>query len=169
MIKAFLIVITLISLFANNLLHAETKTLNENNVFEPFIFMIGMDFSNIQTKFNLEKKTPGVNFIKESNWYILKTPVGSISLQEWRGKLHCVAYDIDVNDVELKEQTIEYLFEKYKNSFDWIDRVDNGLYISYESSNDSIQGIYSYSLGATVSFTSNEVRKAETKIRFPNL
>ncbi|WP_228714967.1 hypothetical protein [Acinetobacter pullicarnis] len=69
----------------------------------------------------------------------------------------------------MKEQTIEYLFEKYKNSFDWIDRVDNGLYISYESSNDSIQGIYSYSLGATVSFTSNEVRKAETKIRFPNL
>ncbi|MCH4249062.1 MAG: hypothetical protein LKF82_14765, partial [Acinetobacter populi] len=62
-----------------------------------------------------------------------------------------------------------YLFEKYKNNFEWVDGVDNGFYVSYESSNDSIQGIYAYSLGTTISFTTNEIRKAETKIRFPNL
>ena len=70
---------------------------------------------------------------------------------------------------EVKKKLSDYLFEKHKNNFEWIDRVDNGFYISYESSNDSIQGIYAYSLGTTISFTSNEIRQAETKIRFPNL
>lgn len=161
--------LVMISISINHLLHAETNTLNTNKVLEPFIFEIGSNFSEIQTKFSLEAKTSGVNFIKESNWYNLKTPIGFISLQEWQGKLHCIAYDIDTDDIEIKKKIIEYLFEKYKNSFDWVGRVDNGFYISYESSNDSIQGIYSYSLGTTISFTSNEIRKAETKIRFPNL
>ena len=79
------------------------------------------------------------------------------------------AYEIDIDDVEVKKKLSDYLFEKHKNNFEWIDRVDNGFYISYESSNDSIQGIYAYSLGTTISFTSNEIRQAETKIRFPNL
>ncbi len=169
MLKVFIIVMALISISINHLLHAETNTLNSNKVLEPFIFEIGSDFSDIQTKFSLEAKTSGVNFIKESNWYRLKTPVGFISLQEWQGKLHCIAYEIDTDDIEIKNKLINYLFEKYKNNFEWMDRVDNGFYISYESSNDSIQGIYAYSLGTTISFTSNEIRKAETKIRFPNL
>lgn len=169
MLKAFLLVMTLISISINHLLYAETNTLNPNKVLEPFIFEIGSNFSDIQTKFNLEAKTSGVNFIKESNWYRLKTPVGFISLQEWQGKLHCIAYDIDTNDIDLKKNLIDYLFEKYKNNFEWVDGVDNGFYVSYESSNDSIQGIYAYSLGTTISFTTNEIRKAETKIRFPNL
>ena len=169
MSKAFFILMAFILLFTNSLLHAETNTLNQDKVLKPFIFEIGSDFSTIQTKFNLEKHTPNVNFIKESNWYILATPVGPISLQEWQGKLHCIAYDIDTNDIELKKKIIEFLFEKYKMNFEWVNRVDNGFYISYESSNDSIQGIYAYSLGTTISFTSNEIRKAETKIRFPNL
>ncbi|MCH4249122.1 MAG: hypothetical protein LKF82_15065, partial [Acinetobacter populi] len=94
---------TLISISINHLLYAETNTLNPNKVLEPFIFEIGSNFSDIQTKFNLEAKTSGVNFIKESNWYRLKTPVGFISLQEWQGKLHCIAYDIDTNDIDLKK------------------------------------------------------------------
>ena len=169
MLKVFILVMSLISISINHLLHAETNTLNSNKVLEPFIFEIGSDFSDIQTKFSLEAKTSGVNFIKESNWYRLKTPVGFISLQEWQSKLHCIAYDIDTDDIEIKNKLVNYLFEKYKNNFEWVDRVDNGFYISYESSNDSIQGIYAYSLGTTISFTSNEIRKAETKIRFPNL
>ena len=169
MLKAFMLVMTLISISINHLLHAETNMLNTNKILEPFIFEIGSNFSEIQTKFSLEAKTSGANFIKESNEYILKTPIGFISLQEWQGKLHCIAYEIDTDDIEIKKKIIEYLFEKYKNNFEWIGRVDNGFYISYESSNDSIQGIYAYSLGTTISFTSNEIRKAETKIRFPNL
>lgn len=169
MFKAFMLVVALVSTFINNLSHAETNTLNANKVLEPFIFEIGSNFSDIQTKFSLEAKNSGVNFIKESNWYRLKTPVGLISLQEWQGKLHSIAYEIDIEDVEIKKKLSDYLFEKYKNNFEWIDRVDNGFYISYESSNDSIQGIYAYSLGTNISFTSNEIRKAETKVRFPNL
>ncbi len=75
------------------------------------------DFSDIQTKFSLEAKNSGVNFIKESNWYRLKTPVGFISLQEWQGKLHCIAYEIYTDDIEIKNKLINYLFEKYKNNF----------------------------------------------------
>ena len=168
MFKAFMLVVALISTSINNLSHAETNTLNANKALEPFIFKIGSNFSNIQTKFSLEAKTSEVNFIKESNWYRLKTPVGFISLQEWQGKLHSISYEIDIDDVEIKTKLINYLFEKYKNDFEWIDQVDNGFYISYESSNDSIQGILAYSLGTTISFTSNEIRKAETKVRFPN-
>jgi len=169
MLKAFMLVVVLISTSINNLSHAETNTLKANMILEPFIFEIGSNFSDIQTKFSLEAKTSGVNFIKESNWYRLKTPVGFISLQEWKGKLHSIAYEIDIDDVETKKKLINYLFEKYKNNFEWVERVDNGFYISYESSNDSIQGIHAYSLGTTISFTSNEIRKAETKVRFPNL
>lgn len=169
MLKAFMLVMALILTSINHLLHAEADTLNSNKVLEPFIFKIGSNFSDIQNKFSLEEKTSGVNFIKESNWYKLKTPVGFVSFQEWQGKLHSVAYEIDIEDIEIKKRINDYLFEKYKNNFEWIDRVDNGFYISYESSNDSIQGIYAYSLGTTISFTSNEIRKAETKIRFPDL
>ncbi|TCH60994.1 hypothetical protein E0409_15335 [Acinetobacter sp. ANC 4862] len=169
MLKAFMLVMALILTSINHLLHAETNRLNSNKILEPFIFEIGSNFSDIQNNFNLEAKTSGVNFIKESNWYRLKTPVGFISLQEWQGKLHCIAYDINIDDIEIKKKLSDYIFEKYKNNFEWVDRVDNGFYVSYESSNDSIQGIYAYSLGTTISFTSNEIRKAETKIRFPNL
>ena len=169
MFKAFMRVVALVSTSINNLSHAETNTLNEDKVLEPFIFEIGSNFSDIQTNFSLEPKNSGVNFIKESNWYRLKTPVGFISLQEWQGKLHSIAYEINIEDVEVKKKLRDYLFEKHKNNFEWIDRVDNGFYISYESSNDSSQGVYAYSLGTTISFTSNEIRQAETKIRFPNL
>ena len=169
MFKALMLVVALVSTSINNLSHAETNILNANKVLEPFIFEIGSNFSDIRTNFSLEPKNSGINFIKESNWYRLKTPVGFISLQEWQGKLHSIAYEIDIDDVEVKKKLSDYLFEKHKNNFEWIDRVDNGFYISYESSNDSIQGIYAYSLGTTISFTSNEIRQAETKIRFPNL
>ena len=167
MLKASMLVVALILTSINHLSHAEIKTLNSNVVLEPFIFEIGSNFSDIQNRFSLEVKTSEVNFIKESNWYRLKTPVGLISFQEWKGKLHSIAYNFD--NIEIEKGLVEYLFEKYKNNFEWVGRVDNGFYISYESSNDSIQGIYAYSLGTTISFTSNEIRKAETKIRFPNL
>lgn len=70
MLKAFMLIMTLISI--NHLLHAETNKLNTNKILEPFIFEIGSNFSEIQTKFSLEAKTSGANFIKESNEYILK-------------------------------------------------------------------------------------------------
>ncbi|WP_180128598.1 MULTISPECIES: hypothetical protein [unclassified Acinetobacter] len=169
MFKVLMLVVAFVSTSINNLSYAETNTLNANKVLEPFIFEIGSNFSDIQSKFSLEVRNSGVNFIKESKWYKLNTPVGFIFLQEWQGKLHCIAYEIDTDNIEIKKELINYLFEKYKNNFEWIGRVDNGFYISYESSNDSIQGIYAYSLGTTISFTSNEIRKAETKIRFLNL
>lgn len=100
MLKAFMLVMALILTSINHLLHAEADTLNSNKVLEPFIFKIGSNFSDIQNKFSLEEKTSGVNFIKESNWYKLKTPVGFVSFQEWQGKLHSVAYEIDIEDIE---------------------------------------------------------------------
>jgi len=63
MFKAFMLVVALVSTFINNLSHAETNTLNANKVSEPFIFEIGSNFSDIQTKFSLEAKNSGVNFI----------------------------------------------------------------------------------------------------------
>lgn len=121
MFKALMLVVALVSTSINNLSHAETNTLNANKVLEPFIFEIGSNFSDIQTNFSLEPKTSGVNFIKESNWYRLKTPVGFISLQEWQGKLHSIAYEIDIDDVEVKKKLSDYLFEKHKNNFEWIE------------------------------------------------
>lgn len=134
-----------------------------------FVFDIGCDFSSIEANLALVKNNPSVNFVKESNWYDVKTPIGKLSLQEWRGKLHCVAYSVET-EVESKiEKIMNYLYNKYRKNFQWSEGVDNGYYIAYESSNKSVLCTYAYSIGTTISFTSHEIRLEETRIRFSNL
>ncbi|SDC29531.1 hypothetical protein [Acinetobacter boissieri] len=136
---------------------------------EDFVFDIGCDFSHIKANFDLVKNNPSVNFVKESNWYNVKTPIGNLSLQEWNGKLHCVAYNVEVETESKIEKIMNYLYNKYKKNFQWAERLDNGYFIAYEASDNSVLCTYAYSIGITISFTSDEIRKEETKIRLPNL
>ncbi|MDH0029698.1 MULTISPECIES: hypothetical protein [unclassified Acinetobacter] len=133
------------------------------------IFTLFSDFSKLQETYHLKEYIPSVNFIKESKHYVLENPLANIKLTEWNGRLHEVNYTLNTQDKLQIKQIKQFLFSKYQHDFKWEAEIDNGFGEFYESSNQSILGIYAYSLEPTISFLSNESREEETRRRFPNL
>jgi len=149
--------------------HAQEYKMEDNNELNLPTFKLLSDFSEIKKTHNLEQFIPNIKFIKESNNYFLKSELANIKLMEWNGKLHEVNYDLQTTDQMQVKKIKKYLFEKYKGNFEWQNETDNGFGKFYESSNNSVLGIYAYTLGITISFLSNESREEETRRRFPNL
>lgn len=150
--------------------HAQEYKMRDHSEFNLPTFKLLSDFSKIKKDYNLVQFTPNIKFITKSNNYILKSELANIKLMEWNGKLHEINYDLQTTDQMQVDKIKKYLFDKYKgNNFEWQKETDNGFGKFYESTNNSVLGIYAYTAGITISFLSNESREEETKRRFPNL